>query len=121
MNTQLKAMKKTGLLLLFLWAFIQIQAIHFRHIGMKEGLSQLSVMAIYQDKLGRMWFGTEEGLSIYDGVNTIAYKPADYKTSGNFIIGNKIHYITDDREGNVYFNADNTLIRYDILTKVTCG
>ena len=61
MNTQLKAMKKTGLLLLFLWAFIQIQAIHFRHIGMKEGLSQLSVMAIYQDKLGRMWFGTEEG------------------------------------------------------------
>lgn len=88
MNTQLKAMKKTGLLLLFLWAFIQIQAIHFRHIGMKEGLSQLSVMAIYQDKLGRMWFGTEEGLSIYDGVNTIAYKPADYKTycnSGRFL------------------------------------
>lgn len=117
MNTQLKAMKKTGLLLLFLWAFIQIQAIHFRHIGMKEGLSQLSVMAIYQDKLGRMWFGTEEGLSIYDGVNTIAYKPADYKTSGNFIIGNKIHYITDDREGNVYFNADNTLIRYDIFSQ----
>lgn len=41
--------------------------IYFKHIGMQEGLSQLSVMAIYQDNLGRMWFGTEEGISIYDG------------------------------------------------------
>ena len=31
---------------------------YFKHIGREEGLSQSSVMAIYQDKLGRMWFGT---------------------------------------------------------------
>lgn len=111
-------MKNTILMLiLFLSLAFPAKAIYFRHIGMQEGLSQLSVMAIYQDRLGRMWFGTEEGLNIYDGIRTIAYKPADYRTSENFIIGNKIHYITDDKEGNVYFNADNALYRYDILSQ----
>ncbi|WP_308596817.1 two-component regulator propeller domain-containing protein [uncultured Parabacteroides sp.] len=55
-----------------------IYPIYFKHIGMREGLSQLSVMAIYQDNLGRMWFGTEEGISIYDGVRTTVYKPSEY-------------------------------------------
>lgn len=110
-------MKNTILTFLFLFIAIQANAIYFRHIGMQEGLSQLSVMAIYQDKLGRMWFGTEEGLNVYDGIRTIAYKGTDYRTSGNFIIGNKIHYITGDKEGNVYFNADNALYRYDIFSQ----
>ena len=52
--------------------------IYFKHIGMQEGLSQLSVMAIYQDNLGRMWFGTEEGIS------TTAYRPK-YTNHPNFI------------------------------------
>ena len=34
---------------------------------MKDGLSNPSVLAIYQDTLGRMWFGTNEGVNIYDG------------------------------------------------------
>ena len=34
---------------------------------MKDGLSSLSVVSIYQDPLGRMWFGTTEGLNIYNG------------------------------------------------------
>ncbi|WP_276893284.1 two-component regulator propeller domain-containing protein, partial [Hallella bergensis] len=40
----------------------------------KDGLSQLSVMSIHQDKLGRMWFGTEEGINIFDGNSIISYK-----------------------------------------------
>ena len=57
--------------------------IYFKHIGMQEGLSQLSVMAIYQDNLGRMWFGTEEGISIYDGVQTKVYKPSEFHRHRN--------------------------------------
>lgn len=110
-------MKNTILTFILLSIVIRVNATYFRHIGMQEGLSQLSVMAIYQDKLGRMWFGTEEGLNIYDGIRTIAYKPANYRASGNFIIGNKIHYITGDKDGNVYFNADNALYRYNILSQ----
>lgn len=43
-----------------------IFAEYFRQIGLSEGLTQPSVMAIYQDKLGRMWLGTFGGLQKYD-------------------------------------------------------
>ena len=35
--------------------------VYFSKIGIEQGLSQLSVMNIYQDELGTMWFGTREG------------------------------------------------------------
>ena len=64
-------MRRIILSLILLLGFCSgIYPIYFKHIGMQEGLSQLSVMAIYQDNLGRMWFGTEEGINIYDGVQT---------------------------------------------------
>ena len=46
---------------------------YFKHIGREEGLSQSSVMAIYQDKLGRMWFGTREGVNIYNSDRMTVY------------------------------------------------
>lgn len=98
-----------------------IYPIYFKHIGMQEGLSQLSVMAIYQDQLGRMWFGTEEGISIYNGVQTIVYKPSEYYRENTNPIGNQTHFIAGDKDGNVFFDSDNALIRYDIRTqKFSC-
>ena len=91
--------------------------IYFKHIGMQEGLSQLSVMAIYQDNLGRMWFGTEEGISIYDGVQTKAYKPSEFHRQNANPIGNQTHFIAGDKDGNVFFDSDQSLIRYDIQTQ----
>ena len=41
----------------------------FEHIDYKDGLVGNSVRAINQDKDGNMLFGTERGLSIYDGKN----------------------------------------------------
>lgn len=40
---------------------------YFKKIGINDGLSNLSVMSICQDTLGRMWFGTMDGINIYDG------------------------------------------------------
>ena len=91
-----------------------IYPIYFKHIGMQEGLSQLSVMAIYQDNLGRMWFGTEEGISIYDGVQTTVYKPSEYHRQSTTPIGNQTHFIAGDKTGNVFFDSDYSLIRYDM-------
>lgn len=85
--------------------------IYFKHIGMQEGLSQLSVMAIYQDNLGRMWFGTEEGISIYDGVQTKVYKPSEFHRQNANPIGNQTHFIAGDKDGNVFFDSDQSLIR----------
>ena len=46
----------------------------FKAIGMEDGLSNLSVLSIYQDTLGRMWFGTNEGVNIYDGTRIEKHK-----------------------------------------------
>lgn len=40
----------------------------FDTIDISHGLSQSSVMSIAKDKYGFMWFGTEDGLDRYDGV-----------------------------------------------------
>ena len=60
-------MKKLLLLLCFVFIHQVVYPVYFKHLGMSDGLSQVSVMSIYQDCLGRMWFGTREGVSIYDG------------------------------------------------------
>ena len=67
-------MKKLLLLLCFVFIHQVVYPVYFKHLGMSDGLSQVSVMSIYQDCLGRMWFGTREGVSIYDGERMRVYK-----------------------------------------------
>jgi PAS domain S-box-containing protein len=40
---------------------------HFTHITVEQGLSQSTVQVLFQDHLGFIWLGTEEGLNRYDG------------------------------------------------------
>ena len=100
-------MRKSIILFIFLHILSYAFPIYFKHIGMKEGLSQLSVMSIYQDELGRMWFGTEEGLSVFDGVHVTSHKPTLKNESGKeTTVGNSIDFITGDNQGNIYFNSE---------------
>ncbi|GGK06290.1 hybrid sensor histidine kinase/response regulator transcription factor [Parabacteroides faecis] len=111
-------MRKTIILFIFLHVLSYAFPIYFKHIGMKEGLSQLSVMSIYQDELGRMWFGTEEGLSVFDGVHVTTHKPTlKNETNKETTVGNSIDFITGDNQGNIYFNSDNSLVRYNLHTQ----
>jgi ligand-binding sensor domain-containing protein len=41
--------------------------LRFEHLSVEDGLTQESVLAIVQDADGFMWFGTQSGLSRYDG------------------------------------------------------
>ena len=51
----------------------------FRHLGVIDGLSQNTVLSIAQDRLGQLWFGTQNGLNVFDGYNfkTFYSDPAD--------------------------------------------
>jgi ligand-binding sensor domain-containing protein/DNA-binding response OmpR family regulator/signal transduction histidine kinase len=51
------------------------QNILFETIGLNQGLSQQSVLAIHQDHLNRMWFGTRNGLNMWDGVRMKQFYP----------------------------------------------
>jgi len=39
-----------------------------------NGLSQGTVNCIHQDRYGYMWFGTQDGLNKFDGINFKVYK-----------------------------------------------
>lgn len=111
-------MRKLIITLILFTSVLNVFPIYFKHIGMKDGLSQLSVMSIYQDKLGRMWFGTLEGLSMYDGERMESFKPSDVETgtpdSPPLHMGNENYPITGDTCGNIYFRSDNALLKYNI-------
>jgi signal transduction histidine kinase/ligand-binding sensor domain-containing protein/DNA-binding response OmpR family regulator len=112
---------KTGFTLVFLAICVQTAyPVYFKHIEKKEGLSQLSVLSIKQDKLGRIWFGTEEGLNMYDGEKIAILQPSDTEeksdgsASSKTIPGNHITMITEDSNGNLFFKADQALVKYDL-------
>lgn len=97
-------------------------SIFFKHIDTNEGLSQLSVMSIYQDRLGRMWFGTNEGVSIYNGERMLSFKPVinpdhDPRLSGR-LRDNLTFPIVEDRNRNVYLKVSYSLVKYDMNTQV---
>lgn len=108
-------MKKIILSIVFILFSILVHPIYFRQIGVKDGLSQLSVLSIHQDKLGRIWFGTMEGLSIYNGVEMLSYKGNNTMSRLN-IKGEKITNITENKEGDIFFMTnDNGLMKYDLM------
>lgn len=113
-------MKLKSIFLLFFFCILQnmpLYAEYFKHIGLEEGFSSPSVMAIYQDCLGRMWFGTREGINLYDGNQVTSFKGWIDTVQNNgqpFWIGNEVSSIVGDWNGDVYLFIDNRLIKYSI-------
>ena len=52
------------------------QDYHFRYFGVAEGLTNLAVRQIYQDRAGFLWVSTEDGIFRYDGDRFEAFGPA---------------------------------------------
>ncbi|HSL87819.1 MAG TPA: two-component regulator propeller domain-containing protein, partial [Ignavibacteriaceae bacterium] len=73
------------------------QSITFNHLTVEDGLSNNKVNTITQDKTGFIWFGTEDGLSRFDGYNFKIYRhdPSDSNTLSN----NSIWALLEDRQG----------------------
>lgn len=96
-----------------------IFAEYFRQIGLSEGLTQPSVMAIYQDQLGRMWFGTREGINRYDGRQITPFKgwSGSPEVSSSVWLGNEVSSITADKSGNLFFLIDKDIIKFDIRSE----
>ena len=109
----------TILSVLFLSFFfcLPISAEYFQKIGLSDGLTQPSVMSITQDKLGRMWFGTLEGINMFDGETVTPYKGWVRSSDSTIWLGNEITNITSDKNGNLFFMADDDLMKYELYTE----
>ena len=86
----------------------------FDHLGLREGLSQSYVNCIVQDKQGFMWFGTQDGLNMFDGYHFKIFKHNPKES--NSISNNYIHDITIDNDGNLWIATDNGLNMFDPIT-----
>lgn len=78
----------------------------FDHLTVKQGLSQGTVVCIFQDSRGFMWFGTQDGLNRYDGYECTVYKndPGDASTiSDNFVVS-----IAEDSSHILWFGTVGT-------------
>ncbi len=84
---------------------------HFERISVEQGLSQSSVMAIFQDHKGYMWFGTLNGLNRYDGYNFTDFRHNPEDSSS--ISSDQIVAIFEDSERNLWIGTQAGLNKFD--------
>ncbi len=89
--------------------------LRFEHLSVAEGLTQESVLAVVQDRDGFMWFGTQNGLSRFDGYRFINYRsvPGQTRTLSN----NWVRVLHLDRHGRLWLGTDGGLNLYDPITR----
>ena len=97
--------------------------INFKSITIEDGLSQTSVMYVYQDSDGYMWFGTNDGLNKYDGNKFTIYRSG--ATNENSIVSNYVTCITEDSKKNLWIGTSNGVSKMNInngeVTNYTVG
>lgn len=87
----------------------------FSHLGVENGLSQVSVLDIFQDSDGYIWFGTRNGANRYDGYEFIIYQNEVNNTatlSDNYIRG-----FAEDSRKNIWIGTSNGVNCIDYKTK----
>ena len=86
--------------------------LRFERIGNKQGLSQSTILKIFQDKKGFIWFATRDGLNKYDGYNFTIYRHIFNNSTS--ISSSNISCITEDNDGNLWVGtADGGVNKMD--------
>jgi ligand-binding sensor domain-containing protein/signal transduction histidine kinase len=89
----------------------QTENIKFNHIGVDHGLSQGTIYSICQDKLGFLWFATENGLNRYDGYTFKVYK---HNVRNKYSISsNRVLSLFEDSKRNLWIGTNEGLNYYD--------
>jgi len=78
--------------------------------GETDGFTGVGWVSIFQDREGYLWFGTEGGVSRYDGQTFTAL---------NGLANNWVRSIFQDREGYLWFGTQGGVSRYDGQTFTT--
>ena len=78
----------------------------FTNLTTKDGLVDDTVLSIFQDSSGALWFGGM-GLTKYDGTTFTAFTEEDGFTSAD------VHSISEAPDGSLWFGTRGALFRYD--------
>ncbi|HXC06575.1 MAG TPA: two-component regulator propeller domain-containing protein [Bacteroidia bacterium] len=99
-----------SIFLLLFCAFIHSaysQQYNFKYFGTKEGLIGSNVNSIFQDSRGYVWFGTQTGISRFDGK---AFKNFSLNDG---LIADDVTCINEDKQGNIWIGTTDGVSEYD--------
>src|SRR5579871_568759 len=81
------------------------QRYNFKFYGDDEGLKNLAVQAVVQDRAGFLWAGTQNGLYRYDGNHFTAF------TAREGLPGTRIESLYEAADGTLWVGTDRGLAR----------
>ena len=87
----------------------------FSHLGVEDGLSQVSVLDIFQDSDGYIWFGTRNGANRYDGYEFVIYQ--NEVNNNATLTDNYIRGFAEDDRKNIWIATSNGINCIDHTTK----
>lgn len=77
------------------------------HFGPEQGLSQNSIRCLLQDKKGKMWIGTSDGLNHFDGYDFVHIKSEPFNTSS--LSSDHINCIFQDKYDRIWVGTESGL------------
>jgi ligand-binding sensor domain-containing protein/signal transduction histidine kinase/CheY-like chemotaxis protein/methylphosphotriester-DNA--protein-cysteine methyltransferase len=106
-------MKKILILinLLFTLHSLSFGQLSFDHLSVANGLSQSTVLSIFKDSRGYMWFGTRDRLNRYDARHIKIYN-YNYKDTSSISCSDYIFTVFEDRDKNLWIGTVKGLNRY---------
>ena len=115
-------LKKTIRINYAVWCFLCISILFsqsefsFKNISVKDGLSESTVKVILEDHNGFLYFGTENGLDIYDGYEFINYHMDAFDDAS--ILGNTVSSLYEDSNGMIWIGTELGVSKFDPLSNV---
>lgn len=102
------------LLLLLIPFSVAAQQPIFYHINLEQGLAHKEVNALYQDRFGFIWIGTEDGLQQYDGYRFTTFRHELHKPLTSLSSDDIAHSISEDSKGRIWIVTEHQAIsRFD--------
>jgi signal transduction histidine kinase/ligand-binding sensor domain-containing protein/CheY-like chemotaxis protein len=92
-------------------AWAQPRVLRFDRISTADGLSQATVTCMVQDRLGFLWFGTQEGLNRYDGRSFQVYHHESEDSAT--LADDSALALLEDAAGDVWVGTENGLSRWN--------
>lgn len=84
---------------------LSAQRYNFKFYGEDEGLKNLAVQTVLQDRAGFLWVGTQNGLYRYDGNRFAAF------TKNDGLPGTRIESVYESTDGTLWVSTDAGLAR----------
>ena len=101
-----------------IYSNLQTQNDHFArfiHFTTQDGLCSNQILDIAQDKFGKIWFATQNGLTCFDGFHYNIYR--NNIEQSNSISDNTITALTIDSDGNLWAGTQDGLNKFDYTTR----